>query len=111
LAVPEALSSVELAPHYRLYVSLLGGGEDNVAWFFPHCDDYDAGFREAVAWVAAHAEPTAELSTEIELPAQLYAERFGRSDLVHTLMRRGQACVGGRPCYALVQRGRLYFKN
>jgi hypothetical protein len=107
----EAWAALEHAPHYRLYISPLGGGKAQVQWYFPHCDYFDAGFREAVQYVAAHAEPGAELSTEIDWPAQLYAERSGRPDLLQTLVRRGQTCRSGRICYAVVQTGRLYFLN
>jgi 4-amino-4-deoxy-L-arabinose transferase-like glycosyltransferase len=107
----EASAAILHSPHYRLYISPLGGGDARVPWFFPHCDYFDAGFREAVEKVAASAEKGAELSTEIDWPAKLYAERAGRSDLRQTLVRRGQACRSGNPCYVVVQTGRLYFKN
>ena len=107
----EALAALARAPHYRLYISPLGGGDAQVQWYFPHCDYFDAGFREAVRYVAAHAEPDAELSTEIDWPAQLYAEMAGRPDLAQTLVRRGHACRSGRVCYVVVQVGRLYFLN
>ncbi len=107
----EAQAALTHAPHYRLYISPLGGGDRNITWFYPHCDYFDAGFREAVQYVAAHAEQGAELSTEIDWPAQLYAERAGRADLVQTLMRRGRTCRSGKPCYVIVQAGRLYFLN
>ncbi len=107
----EAVASLRYAPHYRLYVSALGGGERNLDWFFPHCDYFDAGFREALAYLAAHAEPNAELSTEIDLPAKFYAEQFGRKDFLQTLVRRGESCRQGRVCYVIVQTGRLYFLN
>lgn len=113
LLVPgsEALAAIDHAPHYRLYISTLGGGDDEVQWYFPHCDYFDAGFREAVRYVAANAEPGAELSTEIDWPARFYAEEAGRPDLLQTLVRRGQTCRSGRVCYAVVQVGRLYFLN
>src|SRR3954471_6973186 len=107
----EAFAAVTHAPHYRLYISALGGGDDRVQWYFPHCDYFDAGFREAVEYVAAHAEPSAELSTEIDWPARLYADEAGRPDLVQTLVRRGQTCRSGGTCYVVVQVGRLYFLN
>lgn len=111
LPAGEAFAAVTHAPHYRLYISALGGGDDRVQWYFPHCDYFDAGFREAVQYVAAHAEPGAELSTEIDWPAQLYSERAGRDDLLQTLVRRGRTCRAGRICYVVVQVGRLYFLN
>ncbi|HYS11430.1 MAG TPA: glycosyltransferase family 39 protein [Myxococcales bacterium] len=107
----EAFAAVEHAPHYRLYISPLGGGDARVQWYFPHCDYFDAGFREAVQYVAAHAEPDAELSTEIDWPAKLYAEKAGRQDLQQTLVRRGRTCRSGHVCYVVVQTGRLYFLN
>jgi len=107
----EALAAVEHAPHYRLYISPLAGGDERVQWYFPHCDYFDAGFREAVRYVAGHAEPGAELSTEIDWPARLYADAAGRPDLSQTLVRRGRACRSGRICYVVVQVGRLYFLN
>ena len=107
----EARAALTHAPHYRLYINAFGGGDRNVDWFFPHCDFFDAGFREAMHEVAARAEPGAEVATEIDLPAELYAERFGRPDLQQTLVRRGHACRSGQPCYVVVQIGRLYFLN
>lgn len=107
----EARASLIHAPHYRLYISALGGGDRRVDWFFPHCDYFDAGFREAIAYVAAHAESGSELATEIDWPAKYYAERFGRADLRQTLVRRGEACRGDRICYVVVQTGRMYFLN
>jgi 4-amino-4-deoxy-L-arabinose transferase-like glycosyltransferase len=107
----EAGAAISHAPHQRLYVSPLGGGDARVGWYFPHCDYFDAGFREAVAYVAANAEPGAELSTEIDWPARLYAGWDGRPDLLQTLVRRGRTCRSGRACYVVVQTGRLYFLN
>lgn len=107
----EAWAAVAHAPHYRLYISPLAGGDERVQFYFPHCDYFDAGFREAVKYVAEHAEPGAELSTEIDWPAQLYANQFGRGDLLQTLVRHGRACRSGRVCYVVVQAGRWYFKN
>jgi len=107
----EARAALTHAPHYRLYINAFGGGDGNVDWFFPHCDFFDTGFREAMQKIAARAEPGAEVATEIDWPAELYAERFGRPDLQQTLVRRGRACRSGQPCYVVVQIGRLYFLN
>ena len=107
----EALAALRHAPHYRLYISPLGGGDAQVQYYFPHCDYFDAGFREAVQYVAAHAEPGAELSTEIDWPSELYTGEAGRPDLLQTLVRRGRTCRSGHICYVVVQAGRLYFLN
>src|SRR5207253_245354 len=107
----EALAAIAHAPHYRTYISPLAGGDARVQWYFPHCDYFDAGFREAVGYVADHSEHGAELSTEIEWPAQLYVHAAGRRDLQLSLVRHGRACHSGNVCYVVVQVGRLYFVN
>lgn len=107
----EAWAAGTHAPHYRMYVSPLGGGDRNVTWFFPHCDFFDAGFREAMQAVSARAETGAEVCSEIDWVSRLYAERAGRTDLVHTLLRRGRACRAAPFCYVLVQPGRVYLHN
>lgn len=107
----EARAALTHAPHYRLYVSPLGGGDGNVPWFFPHCDFYDTGFRDAMQEVTARSERGAEVCSEIDWVSRLYAERAGRMDLVHTLLRRGRACRAAPFCYVLVQPGRVYLHN
>ena len=107
----EAFAAASHAPHYRLYISPLGGGDTKVDTYFPHCDYFDLAYREAVEWVATHAEPGAELTSEIDWPANLYAGFDGRKDLLITIMHPGHSCRSGRVCYALVQTGRLYFIN
>jgi hypothetical protein len=111
LVAPEAQAAVAHAPHHRLYLSPLIGGDQNVTWFLPHCDYFDAGVREAVEWVAAHAEPGAEVASEVEWTVRLYAERAGRTDLASSPVLAGRGCHTGRPCYVLVQAGRLYRHN
>jgi hypothetical protein len=105
----EAEASISHAPHERLYISPIGGGDARVTWYFPHCDYFDAGYREAIRYIAEHAEPHAEISSEIDWPSKLYAERYGRFDLHHSLLRRGYTCTLNRVCYAVVQTGRIYF--
>jgi 4-amino-4-deoxy-L-arabinose transferase-like glycosyltransferase len=107
----EAAAALAHAPHYRLYVSPLGGGEARITWYFPHCDYFDAGFREAIQAIATRAEPGAEVTTEIDWPARYYADRFGRPDLQVSLFRPGQACRSGHPCYVVAQAGRWYKHN
>lgn len=107
----EAAAAMRHGPHYRLYVSVLGGGPENLHYFFPHCDYYDAGFREVIKELAARAEPRAEVSTEIQWPAKYYAETYGRKDFIHTFPREGEACKDSEVCYIVVQAGRRYFRN
>jgi 4-amino-4-deoxy-L-arabinose transferase-like glycosyltransferase len=111
LAAPEARAAAAHAPHHRLYVSALGGGDARVDWWFPHCDWFDAGLREAVEWVASAAEPGAEVASEVDWSVRLYAGRRGRADLASVPVLAGRTCSGARPCYVLVQPGRLYRHN
>jgi hypothetical protein len=108
---PEAHATLTHAPHQRLYISPIAGGDRNVGWFLPHCDYFDAGLREAVAWLAAHAEQGAEVASEVDWSVRLYAERHGRQDLVSSPILPGRGCRLERPCYVLVQPGRLYRHN
>lgn len=108
---PEARAAVAHAPHYRLYVSPLAGGERSVDWFLPHCDYFDAGVREAIDWIDAHAERGAEVCSEIDWTVRFYGERNGRPDLLSRPLLPGRCCAGDRPCYAVVQPGRLYRHN
>jgi len=111
VAAPEAWAAATHAPHYRLYLNALAGGDGNVTWFLPHCDYFDAGVREAVAWVAAHAEPGAEVASEVDWTIRLYAQWDGRPDLVSSPILPGRGCRSGEPCYVIVQPGRVYRHN
>jgi len=115
LAGLELRTALEHYPHYRLYVNALGawggGGDDAVDWYFPHCDYFDTGLREALAHLAKTAEPGAEVASEVDWPVRYYLGRFGRPDLGATMLRPGVACAGGKTCYVVVQTGRLYFAN
>ncbi|GEJ58119.1 glycosyltransferase family 39 protein [Anaeromyxobacter diazotrophicus] len=107
----EAHAAVTHAPHYRMYVNALGGGDARVTWFFPHCDLFDVGFREAVAAIARRAEPNAEVCSETEWPARLYADRDGRPDLATSTITESHGCRTGQPCYVVVEPGRRYWHN
>lgn len=107
----EAWASASHAPHYRLYVNALGGGDRNVDYFFPHCDYFDAGYREAIQAIAETAEPGAEIATEIDWPGRYYALQSGRPDLAVTMLRPETGCRGDHVCYAVIQTGRWYFQN
>jgi 4-amino-4-deoxy-L-arabinose transferase-like glycosyltransferase len=107
----EASAAVSHAPHYRLFINALGGGDARVTWFFPHCDLFDAGFREAMAAVAARAEPNAEICTETEWPARYYADVAGRADLATSSITEARGCKSAQPCYVIVEPGRRYWHN
>jgi hypothetical protein len=107
----EAHAAATHGPHYRMFVNAFGGGDARVTWFFPHCDLFDVGFREAMAAIARRAEPGAEVSTETEWPARLYADRAGRTDLATSTITEKYGCKTGQPCYVVVEPGRRYWHN
>ncbi len=111
LAGTEASAAVKHAPHYRLFISALGGGDTRVTWFFPHCDLFDTEFREAMAAITARAEPNAEVCSETEWLARHYADRAGRSDLSTSAITEQRGCKTAQPCYVIVEPGRLYWHN
>ena len=111
MTVTEAGAAVEHAPHYRLFINAFGGGDARVTWFFPHCDLFDAGLREALATITAHAEPGAEVCSETEWPSRHYVDRAGRSDLVTSAMDEQRGCKSAQPCYVIVEPGRRYWHN
>lgn len=109
---PALVAAQEAAPHYRMYLNAFGGPQENLRRFFPHCDFYDVGLREAVQYVCARAEPGAQLRSEAPVVVAHYASLCGRGDLkVTTISRPADACEPGRPCYHILQSGRVYFET
>lgn len=111
LVATEASAAVKHAPHYRLFINALGGGDARATWFFPHCDLYDAGFREAMAAIAARAEPNSEVCSETSWLARHYADRSGRNDLATAPITEQRGCKTEQPCYVIVEPGRVYWHN
>ncbi|HET9599126.1 MAG TPA: glycosyltransferase family 39 protein [Anaeromyxobacteraceae bacterium] len=111
VAAGEASAAAAHAPHYRLFINALGGGDKNVTYFFPHCDLFDVGFREAMAAIAVRAEANAEVCSETEWPARFYADEAGRTDLVTSPIREERGCKTNAPCYVVVEPGRVHWHN
>src|SRR5581483_11082245 len=106
LAVP----AVAAAPHYSLARNAIGerlGGPP----MFPDDELYDAGVREAVGAIAAHASPGAVVCSDATAVVAEYLARAGRSD-----MRSQSIAHDGIPMHApeiwvVVQDGHTYFEN
>ncbi len=75
-------SAVASAPHYRLYMSVLGGGPTKAGAYFPQDEFYDAYMRDAMAELAKRARPNARVAGEIPAVATYYAQRARRPDLI-----------------------------
>lgn len=75
-------SAVRAAPHYRLYMTVLGGGPAKAGAYFPQDEFYDAYMRDAMAEIARRAPPGTRVVSEIPSVAAYYAQRANRPDLV-----------------------------
>lgn len=75
-------SSVTAAPHYRLYMSVLGGGPAKAGAYFPQDEFYDAYMKEAMIQIARRAGPGTRVASELQSVASYYAQRANRPDLV-----------------------------
>jgi hypothetical protein len=69
------------APHYRLYMSALGGGPAQAGAYFPQDEFYDAYMQDVMAELANRAHPNARVASEIPSVAAYYAQRANRPDL------------------------------
>jgi hypothetical protein len=106
------ISSVNAAPHYRLFLNLLGGGTSWAGYYFPHDEFYDASMRDAMAEIATRARPGARVASESPSLAAYYAERVKRSDLVCISLSDPDAVKQlSSGDYVIVARGRRYFSN
>ncbi len=106
-------AALAASPYYSFYVNELGGGEKRRAYYFPHDEVYDAGMREAIAFLAAHAPRGSRVGQDAPEVLRVYARRFGREDLVGIeLSSPAFALVSEEyPLYVIVQKGRRYFEN
>lgn len=106
------ISSVQAAPHFRLFTNSIGGGDARAGFYFPHDEFYDASMRDVMAEIAARARPGARVASESPSLASYYAERQNRTDLVCISLSDPEALkqleIGD---FVIVARGRRYFSN
>lgn len=108
-----AAAPLQMHPHPRNYLNLLGGAPDNLRYYLPHCDFYDVGLREAIQYVCARAEHNAQLRTDGNMVAEYYVKAScNRPDIkVSTLSKPEDRCEPGRACYEILQVGRTYIES
>jgi hypothetical protein len=75
-------SAARAAPHYRLYMSVLGGGPAKAGIYFPQDEFYDAYVQDAMIEIARRARPNARVASELPSVTAYYAQRANRPDLV-----------------------------
>ena len=106
------ISSVQAAPHFRLFINSIGGGKQWAGYYFPHDEFYDASMRDVIAEIATRARPGARVASESPSLASYYAERAQRPDLVCISLSDPESFkqleVGD---FIIIARGRRYFSN
>ena len=106
------VSSIQAAPHFRLFTNTLGGGMQWAGYYFPHDEFYDASMRDAIAEIALPARPGARVASESPSLATHYAERAQRPDLLTISLSDPEAVSQLQPGdFIIVARGRRYFSN
>jgi hypothetical protein len=106
------VSSVQAAPHFRLFINSIGGGSAWAGYYFPHDEFYDASMRDTIVEIVARARTGARVVSESPSLATYYAERESRTDLVCLSLSDPEAlqqlAVGD---FVIIARGRRYFSN
>lgn len=106
------ISSVQAAPHFRLFTNSLGGGTAWAGYYFPHDEFYDASMRDVIAGIAIRARSGARIASESPSLATYYAERAQRPDLICLSLSDSEALKQLEPDdFIIVARGRRYFSN
>jgi hypothetical protein len=106
------LSSVQAAPHFRLFTNSIGGGNAWAGYYFPHDEFYDASVRDVMAEIATRARAGARVASESPSLALYYAERANRADLVCVSLSDPDALQQlSTGDFIIIARGRRYFSN
>ncbi len=110
--IASVVSSIQAAPHFRLFTNSLGGGMAWAGYYFPHDEFYDASMRDAITEIAHRAQPGARIASESPSLASYYAERAQRPDLICLSLSDPSALSQlQRGDFIIIARGRRYFSN
>jgi hypothetical protein len=105
-------STVNAAPHYRLYVNALGGGPAKAGAYFPQDEFYDAYMQDAMTEIARRAPPGTRVAGELQTVASYYAQRVNRPDLLCVELSDPTELEKLTPGDFLIDgRGRTYLSN
>lgn len=105
-------SAARAAPHYRLYMSVLGGGPAKAGAYFPQDEFYDAYMQDVMIEIAKRARPNARVAGELPSLATYYAQRANRPDLVCVEFSDPEELEKFVPGDFLIDaRGRTYLNN
>lgn len=98
-------------PYYSFYVAKHGGGKAKWGYYFPQDDFYDAGLREAVAYIGMNAPPNSVVVGNTPAAFEYYQKSFGRKDLRFRSMTNRPLEFGSEPCFIIFQDYRRYIEN
>ncbi len=105
-------ASASIAPHFRLFTNVIGGGVAREGYYFPHDEFYDASIRDVVFEVAKRAKPNAQIASEVPLVAAYYAQRANRADLICVSLSDPNVLKQLKEGdFVIDERGRRYFSN
>lgn len=110
--VPVLINSLSVAPYFRMFTNVIGGGSQSAGSYFPHDEFYDASTAEILALIAPKASSGATVATETPELFAYYAQKAGREDLRFVSLSDPQQVatltVGD---FVVFARGRRYFSN
>jgi len=105
-------ASALVAPHFRLFTNVLGGGVAREGYYFPHDEFYDGSVRDVMFEIAKRARPNAQVASEVPILAEYYALRANRTDLVCVSLSDPNALKQLKEGdFVIDARGRRYFSN
>ena len=106
------ISSVQAAPHFRLFTNTLGGGSAWAGYYFPHDEFYDASMRDVMAEIGRRARPGARVASESPSLACHYGALEQRTDLNCISLSEPDEMKQLAPGdFVIIARGRRYFSN
>ncbi len=112
LVAAPLLNSISLAPHFRMFTNVFGGGTSAAGSYFPHDEFYDAGSRDIVAEISARAGHWAVIACETPMLFEYYARKSGRDDLTFlSLSDKSVVADLKKGDFVVIARGRRYFSN
>ncbi len=105
-----AFACFKSLPYSSLFVNRIGGGMAKAGSYFPHDEFYDAGLREAVAYVAKSGPHLSAVYSDADDLVKYYTRQFGRPDLLRATLCKGDP-IASPTNFVLIQDGRRYFEN
>lgn len=109
-AIPPLYAQISTHPFPGLYQNAIGAHIAPTGYLFPEAFN-DAGVREAVGLIAAHARPGAVIVSDATTVVAEYLARAGRSDMHAWSISHDGLPMGSVETWVLVQDEHRYFEN